>query len=154
MPKQLGLFYIVLITVPLYMHWDHFNIVQVALPTPSHQVPSNFIFILKMLHINLLEILTLLTFKVILGDDPTRIKTIQTIFMLYHECYLQVFPHSQKRVSVRYTIQYSPTLDSFERTSNEIPFVNSFALFLTTISFELYIWYQHSVTTVPQIDTG
>ena len=39
MNNELGLFYVVLITVPLYIQWDQFIIVQVTLPTPSHQLP-------------------------------------------------------------------------------------------------------------------
>ena len=36
-------------------------------------------------------------------------------------------------------VSYSgfPTQDSFERISNEIPFLNSFPLFIPTVSFEL-----------------
>ena len=37
MPKVLGLFYVVFLTVPLYIQLDQFIIVQVTLPTPYHQ---------------------------------------------------------------------------------------------------------------------
>ena len=38
-PNELGLFYVVLPTVPLYVQWYQFVIFQIALPTPSHWVP-------------------------------------------------------------------------------------------------------------------
>ena len=80
MPKELGLFYVVLLTVPLYIRWDQFIIAQATLPTPSHLVPSNFMLVFKRLHLNLLDIVTFSTLMVNLGDHPTRIKTIYTIF--------------------------------------------------------------------------
>ena len=49
---------------------------RVILPTPSHQVPSNFKLVFKELHMNHFNIVTLLSLKVVLGDPPTRIKTI------------------------------------------------------------------------------
>ena len=76
MPKELGLFHVAFLNVPLYIQWDHFIIVQVTLPTPSHRVPSNVMVVFKKLHINLLEILVLFTLKVVLGDHPTRLGTI------------------------------------------------------------------------------
>ena len=82
MPKELGLFYVDFITVGLYIHLDQFIIVQVALTTLSHQVPSNFILIFKRLRLNLLNTVTLLTLKVVLGDHPTRRATILTTFNL------------------------------------------------------------------------
>ena len=80
MPKELGLFYVVFITFPLYIRWDQFIIVSVDLTTPPHRVPSNFMLVLKRLQLNLLNIVTLLTLKVILGDHHVRLKTIWTIF--------------------------------------------------------------------------
>ena len=80
MPKQLGLFYVAFLTVPVYIQWEQFIIFQVAVPTPSHQVPSNFMLDFKMLRLNLLNIVTLLTLKVVLLDHSTRLKTISTIF--------------------------------------------------------------------------
>ena len=80
MPKKLLLFYDPLLTVPLYIQWYKFIVVQIALPTPSHQVPSNFMLVFKSLHMNLLKIVTLLTFKVILVDHLTRHKKISTFF--------------------------------------------------------------------------
>ena len=80
MPKELGLFYIVFLTVPLYIQWEQFNIVQVTLPTPYNRVNSSFMLVLKRLHPNLLNIVISLTSRVIIGDNPTRIKTIQTTF--------------------------------------------------------------------------
>ena len=62
------------------IQWDQFIIVHVTLPTPSHQVPSNFMLAFKILHLNLLNIVTLLTLKVVLGDQPTRLKK-STIFI-------------------------------------------------------------------------
>ena len=47
MPKELGLFYVVFLTVRLYIQLDQFIIVQVTLPTLYHQVPSSFILVLK-----------------------------------------------------------------------------------------------------------
>ena len=68
------------LTVLLYIWWNQFIIFQVTLPTPSHQVPSNFMLVLKRLHLNLLNIIILLTFKFVLGDHHTRLKNIKTIF--------------------------------------------------------------------------
>ena len=79
-PKELGLFYVALMTVPLYIQWDQCIIVHVTLPTPSHQMPSNVMFDFRRLRLNLLNIVTLLTLKVILGDQPTTLKTIMTVF--------------------------------------------------------------------------
>ena len=42
MPKELGLFYVALLTVLFYIQLDQFIIVHVNLPTLSHQVPSHF----------------------------------------------------------------------------------------------------------------
>ena len=80
MTKELGLLYVVFLTVRLYIQLDQFNIVQVTVPTLYHQVPSSFILVLRRLHLNLLNIVTLLTLKVVFGDHPTRIATILTIF--------------------------------------------------------------------------
>ena len=65
--KELVLFYVVLITLPLYIWWDQFIIIQVTLPTLFNWVPSNFMLLSKMLYLNLLIIVTLFTLKVILG---------------------------------------------------------------------------------------
>ena len=80
MPKELGLFYVVFLTVPLYIQWEQFIIFQVTLPTPSYKVPSNLMLVFKSFYLNLLNIVTLLTLKVVLGDHTIRLKTIQTIF--------------------------------------------------------------------------
>ena len=47
MPKELRLFYVVFLTVKLYIQLNQFIIVPVTLPTLSHQVPSSFILVLK-----------------------------------------------------------------------------------------------------------
>ena len=80
MPKELRLFYASLPNIQLYIQLDHFIIVQVTLPALSNQVNSNFMLVLKRLHLNLLNIVALLTFKVVLGDHHTRLKKILTIF--------------------------------------------------------------------------
>ena len=80
MLKELGLFYVALLTVQLYTQLDQFIIVQVTLSILYHQVPSSFILVLRKLHLNLLNIVTLLTLKVVLGDHPTILVTILTIF--------------------------------------------------------------------------
>ena len=79
MPKELGLFCFAFLTVPLYIQWEQFIIFQFTLPTPSNQVPSNFMFAFKRLRLNLLNIVTLLTLKVVIGDHPTRPKNINYI---------------------------------------------------------------------------
>ena len=79
-PKDLGLFYVAFITVPLYIQYYQFIIVQVTLPTPSHQVPYNSMLDFKPLRLNLLTIVTLLTLKVVLGDHLTILKCFLTIF--------------------------------------------------------------------------
>ena len=78
--NKLGLFYVALLNVTLYIQWGRFIIVHVTLPTPSHQVTSNFMLDFKRLHLNPLNIMTLLTLKVVLGYHHTRLKTILTIF--------------------------------------------------------------------------
>ena len=60
--------------------WETPIIVQVTLPKLYHQVPSSFILVLKILHLNLLNIVTLLNLKVVHGDYHTRLATILTIF--------------------------------------------------------------------------
>ena len=72
-------FYVTLLTVSLYIQWDKFIIVQVTVSTPSNQVTSNFMLDFKRLRLNLLNILTLLTLKINIGDHNTRLTTIQTI---------------------------------------------------------------------------
>ena len=44
---------------------------------------------------------------------------------------------------VKMSYSESPTLDSFEKISNETPFVNIFMIFLTTLNFELQILNHH-----------
>ena len=61
MLKGLGLFYVAFLTVWLYIQSDQFIIVQVTLPTQYHQVPSIFILVSRKLHLNLLNIVILLT---------------------------------------------------------------------------------------------
>ena len=56
MTKGLGLFYVALLTVPLYTQLEQFIIVQVTLPTLSYQATTNFMLVLKRLHLNLLNI--------------------------------------------------------------------------------------------------
>ena len=51
MPKELGLFYDVLLTVPLYIWWDQFIMFQLNITTPSHEVPSNFMLDFKRLRL-------------------------------------------------------------------------------------------------------
>ena len=65
----------------IYIHLGQFIIFQVTLPTIYHQVPSSVILVLKMIHLNLLKIVILLTLKVVLGDHHTRLTTILTIFI-------------------------------------------------------------------------
>ena len=97
MPKELGLFYVPFLTVRLYIQLDQFIIVQVTLPTLYHQVPSSFILVLKRLHLNLLNIVTLLTLKVFLGDHPTRIATILTILK---SKFVKINPHRDNNIVV------------------------------------------------------
>ena len=78
--KELGLFYVSFLPVWLHVQLDQFIIFQVTLPTLYHQVPSIFILVFKRLHKNLLNVVTLLTLKVVLGDHHTRITTILTTF--------------------------------------------------------------------------
>ena len=72
MPKEVGLFYVILLTELLYIRWNQFIIFQVTLPTPSHRVFPNFMLVFRMLHLNLLKIVILFTLRVILGYHPTR----------------------------------------------------------------------------------
>ena len=77
--QVIGSIFCRLLTVPLYIQWNQFIIVQVTLTTPPHQVPSNFIPAFKMLCLNLLNIVILLNLTVFLGYHPNRLKTILTI---------------------------------------------------------------------------
>ena len=80
MPKEMVLFYVAFLIAPKYIQWYQFIIVQITFPTLSHQVTSNFMLVFKKLHLNLLNILTFLALKVVLGDHHTRLKKILTIF--------------------------------------------------------------------------
>ena len=82
MPKKLGLFYVAFLTSPLYIKWYQFIIFQATLPTPSHKMPSNFMLVFKRLRLKILNIVTLLTLRVVLGDHPTGQKNID---------YLQIY---------------------------------------------------------------
>ena len=66
--------------IRLYIQLGQFSIVQATLPTLYHQVTSSFILVFKILHLDFLKIVTLLTLRVVLGDQPTRLATILTIF--------------------------------------------------------------------------
>ena len=77
------------------------------LPTPSHQAPSNFMLDLKSLHLNLFNIVTFLTLKAVLGDHPTRLKTILTIFKsIFSESILKDTGILLYQLSVRYQKQF------------------------------------------------
>ena len=78
-PKQFGLFYVTFQTIQLYIKLDQFIIVQVNLPTLSHQVYSHLIPVLKRLHLNLFNIVTLLNLKVVLVYHHTRLKCFDYI---------------------------------------------------------------------------
>ena len=80
MPNLLGLFYVIFLTLQLYTRWGQFIIVQFTLPTPPHWVTSIIFRVFKSLHLNLLNIVTLLDLKVVIGYHPTILKTIYTIF--------------------------------------------------------------------------
>ena len=95
MPNKLGFFYVAFLTVPLYIQLYQFIIFQVTLPILSHQVPSNFMLDFKRLHLNLLNIVTLLTLKVVLGDHHTRLKTIFNIFKYK---FVKVNPHRDSNI--------------------------------------------------------
>ena len=82
MPKELELFYFTILNFPLYIQWVQFIIFQVNRPIPYHQVPSNSILAIKKLNMNIFNIVTLLTHKFVLGDHPTKLKTILNIFKL------------------------------------------------------------------------
>ena len=64
----------------IIIHLDQFIIVHFTLTTPSHKVPSNFMLDFKRLCLDLFNIVTLVTFKVVFGYYPTRINTIFSMF--------------------------------------------------------------------------
>ena len=97
MPKELRLFYASLPNVQLYIQLDHFIIVQVTLPALSNQVNSNFMLVLKRLHLNLLNIVALLTFKVVLRRSPYQ--TQKNLDYLQIEI-VKVNPHRDKNIVV------------------------------------------------------
>ena len=74
MPKELGLFFVALLNFQLFIQLEQFIIVRVTLPTLSHQVPSNLCWFLKRLNMNLLNVVTLFTLKVVLGYQHNRLK--------------------------------------------------------------------------------
>ena len=78
--QVIGIIFVAFLTVQLYIQWDQLIIATVTLPALFHQVPLNFILVFKRLHLNLLNIVYLLTLKVVLGDHHTRLKTFLTIF--------------------------------------------------------------------------
>ena len=82
MLKELGLSYIDFLIVPLFIHWDQFIIVQVALPTPYHEVPSNSMLVFKRLPLNLLNIVIFFNPGIVIGYHPTGLKKISAIFKL------------------------------------------------------------------------
>ena len=65
--QTVGIIYVIFLIIPLYIKWSHFNIVQVTLLTPYHQVPSNLMLVFKRFCLNLLNIVALLTLRVIIG---------------------------------------------------------------------------------------
>ena len=69
--QGIGIIYVDFLTVPLYIQWDQLIIVQVTLPKPYHQVSTNFILDFKSICLNLINMLTLLTLKAVLGYHPT-----------------------------------------------------------------------------------
>ena len=72
MPKELGLFCVFFLNIPLYIQWNQFTIVHVTLPTQYYWLTSTFMLVFRRLQINILNIVTFLNLKVILGDHPTR----------------------------------------------------------------------------------
>ena len=72
--QGIGIIFIAFLNVQFYIQRDQFIIFQVTLTTLSHQVPQNFMLVLKKLHLKLLNIVTLLTLKVVLGYHHNRIK--------------------------------------------------------------------------------
>ena len=56
MTNELGLFYVVFVTVPLHLWWEQFIIVRVTLPKTYHRGTSNFMLVFRRLHMNLLKI--------------------------------------------------------------------------------------------------
>ena len=53
-----------------------YNDINMCINAMNHHMPSNILLVFKGLHPNLLNIVSLLTLKVVLGYDPTRLKTI------------------------------------------------------------------------------
>ena len=54
--QVIGIFFVIFVTVTLYIRCDQFIIFQVTLPTPSYRMPSNLMLILKKLHLNFLNL--------------------------------------------------------------------------------------------------
>ena len=69
-PNALGIFFVVFLVATLYIHWDQFISVHVSISIPSHWVTFNVVLVFKRLNLNLLNILILLTLKVVLGSHP------------------------------------------------------------------------------------
>ena len=80
MSKELALFCVYFLTVRLYIQLGQFIIIQFTLPKPYYQVPSSVKLVFKILHLHLLNILTLLTLRVVIGYHHTRLTTILTVF--------------------------------------------------------------------------
>ena len=97
MPKELILLYVALLTVQLYIQLEQFITVQVTLPTIYHHLPSNCMLVFKNLHLNLFNIVTLLTLKVVLGYHHTRLTPILTIFK--SKCF-NINTHRDKNICV------------------------------------------------------
>ena len=95
--KELGSFYVTFLTFTLYIQWDQFIIVQVILPTPPNKVPSNLMLDSTRLHLNILNIVTLFTLKVVLGDQSTRLNKNLNYIQIET---VKVNPHRDKNIFV------------------------------------------------------
>ena len=81
-PKEVGLFHVILLTEPLYNQWYQFITVRVTLSIPYHRVTLIVMSILKRFCLNLLYNVILRTLNDILVSHPNKLRIIQTFFKL------------------------------------------------------------------------
>ena len=75
-PKEVGLFHVILLTEPLYNQWYQFITVRVTLSIPYHRVTLIVMSILKRFCLNLLYNVILSTLNDILVSHPNKLRII------------------------------------------------------------------------------
>ena len=80
--QVIGIFYVFLKHLPLYILRGTFVTFQVTLTIPYHWVTLNVMLVFKMIRLNLLNIVILCTLKIVCGGHPIGTRKFWTIFIL------------------------------------------------------------------------